>query len=243
MSNLLVIGDLHEPFSRVGYFEFCKSLYQKYQCNKVLFIGDVVECHSISFHPKSPQMPNASKEIELAHKAVEKWYKTFPNAKICIGNHDSRIVRLAETVNIPEKCLLSFSELWKTPEWEWNWNFKIDGVHYTHGQGITTGAIHPAYTMMRNMAMSVVIGHKHTAAGIKWLCNPYQRLFGMDVGSGIDDNALAFEYGRFLATKSVISAAVVINGMPYLELMPMSKGEKYHDSKIKKEKDDKSRRN
>lgn len=227
MGNVLIIGDLHEPHGRKHYLQFCKDLYKEYNCDEVLFIGDVVDSHSISFHPKHPDMPNAGKEYETALEAVQKWYKAFPDAKVCIGNHDARVVRVAASVNIPEKFLLNFSNLWNTPNWEWDWNFRIDGIHYTHG--INTAGIHPAYTLMRKLAMSVVIGHNHSAAGIKWLCNPYERMFGMDVGSGIDDNALAFEYGRFLAVKSVISAAVVLNGMPYLELMPMSKREKYYD--------------
>ncbi|NIM35157.1 MAG: hypothetical protein GTO44_06965, partial [Hydrotalea flava] len=67
----------------------------------------------------------------------------------------------------------------------------------------------------------------------KWLVNPYSRLFGLDVGCGIDDKMMAFAYGRHTKIRSVISAAVIIDGHPYLELMPISRGEKYHDSRFK----------
>ena len=42
-NRVLVIGDLHEPFTKVGYLQFCKSIYKKYNCNKVIFIGDCID--------------------------------------------------------------------------------------------------------------------------------------------------------------------------------------------------------
>ena len=41
-NRILVIGDLHAPFDLDGYFEHCKEVYAKYNCNKVVFIGDVI---------------------------------------------------------------------------------------------------------------------------------------------------------------------------------------------------------
>jgi len=32
-TNILVIGDLHEPFTRPEYFDFCISIYKKHNCN------------------------------------------------------------------------------------------------------------------------------------------------------------------------------------------------------------------
>ena len=43
--NILVIGDLHSPFIRKGYLEHCQKIYDKYNCNKVIFIGDIVDNH------------------------------------------------------------------------------------------------------------------------------------------------------------------------------------------------------
>ena len=40
-NRILVIGDLHEPFGIDGYLKFCKETYQKHNCNKVIFIGDL----------------------------------------------------------------------------------------------------------------------------------------------------------------------------------------------------------
>ena len=38
IENVLIIGDLHEPFCLDGYLEFCKEQYVKHNCNRVIFI-------------------------------------------------------------------------------------------------------------------------------------------------------------------------------------------------------------
>lgn len=43
--NVLVIGDLHAPFIKEGYLEFCKEIYIKHNCNEVVFMGGIVDSH------------------------------------------------------------------------------------------------------------------------------------------------------------------------------------------------------
>ena len=45
VENILVIGDFHEPFSLDGYLEHCVEMYNKHNCNKVVFIGDIIDNH------------------------------------------------------------------------------------------------------------------------------------------------------------------------------------------------------
>ena len=47
--NILVIGDLHEPFCLDGYLEFCIEQYETYNCNQVIFIGDILDNHAFSY--------------------------------------------------------------------------------------------------------------------------------------------------------------------------------------------------
>ena len=49
-SNVLVIGDLHEPFCLDGYLDFCIEQQKKWNCDKVIFIGDVIDNHYASYH-------------------------------------------------------------------------------------------------------------------------------------------------------------------------------------------------
>ena len=93
----LVIGDIHEPCAHPGYIHFCRDLRDKYRCDQVVFIGDVVDFQAISFHASRPDLPGPKDEFELAFKGVERWKRVFPEAKVCIGNHDRRVVRLEAT--------------------------------------------------------------------------------------------------------------------------------------------------
>lgn len=226
MSRVLIPGDLHLPAGRNKYLDFCQDVRTKWKCNEVVFAGDVVDWHSISKWVKEPNLPGPKDEYELAKTLVAKWYKAFPNAKVCIGNHDERPERLAKTVNIPDFMLKPYGELWNTSKWKWDYTFEIDGVHYRHGTGCS--GIHPAWNLMNKIHCSVVIGHCHSRAGIKWGANKFKRFFAMDVGCGIDDTQWQFSYGRDLVERSIISCGVVIDGVPFLEPMPISKGEKYY---------------
>jgi metallophosphoesterase superfamily enzyme len=219
--RVLVIGDLHEPSCRKGYFEFVQEVYKKYRCNRVVYIGDLVDWHSISFHAAHPELPGPDDEYKLAYQRIQKWYKAFPDADVIIGNHDARIVRLAENANIPAKFLRNYSEIWKTPKWNWVDHVTIDDVYYMHG--ISYGGLHPAFNAARHLGMSCVMGHIHSVAGVKWCVSPNKRWFGLDVGCGIDDKSMAFAYGKHMKRRSVISCGVVVDGQAHVELMPLEK--------------------
>jgi metallophosphoesterase superfamily enzyme len=232
MSRVLVIPDLHEPCARPGALQFCKAIKKEHKCDTIVFIGDVTDWHSISFHARHPEMPGPKDEFKLAFKCLKKWYRAFPKATICLGNHDRRIERLAESVNIPKRFIRGYDDIWKTPGWKWVDEIIIDKVLYEHGEG-QGGSMYPAFNKVKGMGMSCVIGHHHSAGGVKWLVNPLRRMFGLDTGALIDDKAMAFAYNKKSIKRSVLSAAVVIDGVPQHIIMPCGKGEKYHDSNFK----------
>lgn len=229
MNNVLVIGDLHEPATHSKYLRFCKDLHKKYKCNKTVLIGDIVDWHAVSFWPKEPNCPGPIDEYKLAKARVKLWYKAFPKAVVCLGNHDERPERLAKSVNIPSLCLKGYNTLWETPGWKWEYEHIIDNVLYFHGTGF--GGIHPAWQAINGKLMSVCMGHCHARAGIKWMATPTERIFGMDVGTGIDADAWQFVYGKHLKHRPILSAGVVTKGIPHHKIMPMAKGEKYYKNK------------
>jgi hypothetical protein len=161
---------------------------------------------------------------------IQKWYKAFPQLRVCEGNHDQRIIRQAATVGIPERFLKGYNELFNTPTWKWNREWIVDDVYYTHGTG--AGGLYPAFNLMQKMLMSVVSGHIHTAAGIWWRANPLRRIFGMNVGCGVDDKHLAFKYAENVKIRSILSAGIVLDGTPIHVIMPCGPKEKYHKSKF-----------
>ena len=68
--NILVIGDLHAPFTKFGYLEFCKSIYYKYKCTDVIFIGDLLDNHVASFHETDPDGMGGREELYKAKEQI-----------------------------------------------------------------------------------------------------------------------------------------------------------------------------
>ena len=101
VNRILVIGDLHAPFDLDEYFDHCVETYAKYNCNKVVFIGDVIDNHFSSYHETSADGMGGATELDLAIDRLKRWYKQFPVADVTIGNHDRLIMRKAQSSAVP----------------------------------------------------------------------------------------------------------------------------------------------
>ena len=74
-NNVLVIGDLHEPFSLDKYLEFCVCKYQEFECSEVVFIGDIIDNHYASYHETNADGMGGADELEYAIQRISRWYK------------------------------------------------------------------------------------------------------------------------------------------------------------------------
>jgi metallophosphoesterase superfamily enzyme len=220
-SRVLVIGDLHAPFIKKGYLEHCKKIYKKYKCNKVVLIGDIIDNHYSSFHDPDPDGFSAGQELDRAIAIVQDWYKAFPKAFVCIGNHDAIICRKAYASGVSNRWIRDYDEVLGTPGWVFDEHFVIDGVYYVHGTG--SSGQKAAYNRMVNWGYSVVQGHLHTECSIMWKVDIDKRLFSMQVGCGVDDKSYAMAYAKNFTKKYIISCGVVLeNGtLPILEPQPL----------------------
>lgn len=219
MSRVLVIGDLHVPAERPDYLKFCRSLRKKYKTDTTVFIGDVIDHHSISFHQRHPEEDAAVAEYWRAMEALKVWKAAFPVAQVCIGNHDERVQRVGASAGIPAMYLKSYAELYGTPNWDWGYEHVIDNVCYTHGTGSRSNAGCPAFGKATKRMQSVVMGHIHSNASISYTTGENGSVFGLNVGCGVDRNHRMMQYAANYDSKPVNSAGVVINGKPYLEFM------------------------
>ena len=223
MSRVLVIGDLHYPFAIDGHIKFLKKVYTKYNCNKVVQIGDVIDQHAISFHETEPDSLGFESEKEKAKKCIHKLAKVFPKMDVCLGNHDLRLYRVAaKKAGIPVSCMKPLEELYDLPKgWTLGEEFYIDEVLYSHGEGYSgvTGHVNKA----KDARQSAVIGHLHSFAGISYLANKNELIFGMNVGCLINAKTYAMRYGKTFKFKPTIGCGVVIDGRPYLESMNLGR--------------------
>ena len=204
-SRILIIGDLHEPFSLDSYFYFAKETYERFNCNKVVFIGDVIDSHYTSYHETDADGMGGADELDLAIGRLGRWYDTFPDADVTIGNHDRMVARKARTSNIPSRWIREYKDVLETPSWNFTDRVVYDDVQYVHGEGGT------ARTKCRADMMNTVQGHLHTQAYCEHYVGERYRVFGMQVGCGIDFDQYSFDYAK-RGKKPAIGLGVVIGG-------------------------------
>ena len=205
-NRVLVIGDLHEPFCLDGYLSFCKEQYKTHNCNKVVFIGDIIDNHYSSYHETDAEGMGGKYELEQAIKKLSKWYKAFPDADVTLGNHDRIIIRKAQSSNIPSKWIKEFGEVLETPNWRFVTEVYIDGVRYVHGD--KSGK--PRMATKRDM-VSTVSGHYHTDMYVEWMFGKTRAIFAMAVGCGIDSKSYAMGYMQG-GKKEAIGVGIVKGG-------------------------------
>jgi len=211
--NILVIGDLHEPFCLEGYLDWCLEQYEEYNCNHVIFIGDILDNHAFSYHEPDPDGMSAGLELQKTIEKVSDWHKAFPDADVCIGNHDRMASRKAMTGGIPQAWIRSYNEVLGTPTWNWVESIVYDDVLYEHGEG------GQAQTKAKNNLMSSVCGHTHTEAYCKWFVGKRFKVFGMQVGCGVNADTYAAAYARNFKRQAIGCSVVLNNGTLPINLL------------------------
>lgn len=132
----MVIGDTHIPYELDGYLDFCIEQYNKWGCDTVVHIGDLIDSHATSRHPSMPDAYSPGDELQYTIRKLKHWYKAFPHMKVCIGNHDIRSYKLASDCGVASKWMKGFADIMKFPHgnlknhlksmgflYSWYWNY------------------------------------------------------------------------------------------------------------------------
>ena len=212
---MLVIGDIHEPFCLSGYLEHCLEVYNRFSCNKVVFIGDLIDNHYSSFHTADPDGYGAGAELDRAIDKIQIWYKHFPEALVCLGNHDLIVRRKAFESQISKRWVRDYGDVLQTPNWNFKEVHKLDGVIYTHGTGSSgrSGAVNKAL----QFGDPTVQGHIHTESSVIYAGTTW----GMQVGCGVDRQSYSQAYAKFFPKTYKISCGVVLNNGKIPFILPL----------------------
>jgi len=203
--NVLVIGDLHNPFCLKGYLDFCLRQHSRFDCSTVVFIGDIIDNHYASYHETDPDGMGGGDELEMAIQHTQPWVRAFPQAYVTVGNHDRMVMRKAFSGGIPKKWIKSYNEVLEAPDWQFVQDIVIDNVQYIHGECGT------ARVKAKNDKFSTVQGHLHTQAYVEFLPGRDVSTFGMQVGCGIDRDTYAMAYAQ-MGPRPAIGCGVVLDG-------------------------------
>ena len=214
LNNILIIGDLHSPFTLPKYLDFCKEQQIKYNCGKVIFIGDIIDNHYSSYHESDPDGMSAGDELDKAIEQVQQYYDAFPVATVIIGNHDRLVYRKAFSGGVSKRWVKEYKDVLKVPNWEFVENVEIFNININHGEGGT------ARSKMKKDLQSQIQGHLHSDFYLEYIVGKNFRIFGMQVGCGVDHHSYAMAYGRNFK-KPAIGCGVLLNKGTLPILIPM----------------------
>lgn len=203
LDNILIIGDLHAPFTKKGYLKFCREQQELYDCGTVIFIGDVIDNHYSSYHESDPDGYSAGEELDRAIDMISDWYHTFPKATVIIGNHDRLVHRKAYSSGVSKKWIREYKDVLNTSGWDFVENTELFEINFNHGEGGT------ARNRIKSELQSQVQGHLHTQLYNEFLVGANFIVFGMQVGCGIDVKSYAMAYGKHFK-KPAIGCGVVL---------------------------------
>jgi predicted phosphodiesterase len=209
--NVLIIGDTHAPFTRKGYLLHCRQVQEAYNCGTVVHIGDVVDNHYGSYHTTDPDGLSAAEELEKVKADCRIMHKMFPNVFACRGNHDEIPFRKAADAGLSKQWIQNLTDVLGLPTWQFADEWEINNVLYTHGTG--SAGEFSAFDKALYRRISVVQGHLHSAANVRYAASKSDIVFGMQVGCGVDETSWAFAYNKYSKKKWVISCGVVLNNL------------------------------
>lgn len=220
--SILVISDMHHPYSHPDTLKFLQALEKKHKFDKVVCIGDEVDYHALSFHDSDPDLPSAGDELTNAIQSIKPLYKMFPKMDIVESNHGSMVLRKGLASGMPKAVLKSYNEVLGAPKtWIWKFDIKVQtplgAVYFCHGKSGSAGRLASQY------GMSCVQGHFHEKAQITYISTPEKLMFDAHTGCLADDKSLALGYNKINPRRPIVSLLIIINGIPQIVPMVLDK--------------------
>lgn len=225
-NSILVISDLHCPYNHPDAIRFLAACKNKFKPDKVICIGDEIDGHALSYHESNPDLASAGDELKKAIKALQPLYKMFPEVTVVESNHGSMVLRKAMTAGIPVKAIKSYNDILDAPKtWKWVADTIVDTItgpiYFCHGKSSAAGRLASQY------GMSTVQGHYHEKAQVHYISTPERLMFDVHTGCLANDKSLALQYNKINPKRPIVSIAVIINGVPQIVPMVLSKGARW----------------
>jgi hypothetical protein len=222
VKRLLVISDMHHPYSHPDTVPFLTALKDKYKFDRVVCIGDEIDNHAISFHDSDPDLPSAGDELLKAINGLRPLYKLFPDVTVVESNHGSLVYRKALASGLPKAVFRTYNEILQAPK-GWNWVFDtiihtaLGAIYLCHGKSGAAGKLASSY------GCSTIQGHFHEKAQITYISTPEKLMFDAHTGCLADDKSLALGYNKVNPKRPIVSVIIVLNGIPQIVPMVLSK--------------------
>lgn len=219
--RILVVGDLHAPYTHPDAIPFLKHVRDSYGPDMVVQVGDETDGHAISFHDSDANLDSAGVELEKAKVVLEEVHELFPNLLVCDSNHGSLIYRRAKAHGLPVQFIKKYRDILfpdhGAPGWSWAdaWvlNTPLGPVRFQHqvSGDFMLNASHER--------TSLVLGHLHGRFEVQYAASSSALYFGAYAGCLIDKDSMAFAYGKLHRKKPILGVLTITDGCP--ALVPM----------------------
>jgi hypothetical protein len=215
--KVLIISDLHIPYSVRGYVRFLKHIKDTFNPDLVISIGDELDYHAMSFHDSVAELFSAGHELDRAIIELQEGvHKLFPKVYVLESNHGSMVLRRMKHHAIPIRVLRPLPELYETPEWSWHEEILLDTdkgpVYLCHGKSGTYGKM-----VKEAGGANCIQGHFHGKFEITYHRGVLGTRYNMFVGCLVDDESMAMAYGRNFTVKPILgSGGIEADGTPIL---------------------------
>lgn len=217
-----MIPDTQEPYSAPGALLFVLAVAKEFSVDvtipgRVFHVGDEVDFFAWSrFPPGAERAHTPTQELEALRDRLRAWYVALPHVRLCHSNHGGRVIKAASNAQLPSQMIRAHREILDAPPgWEWAETWTVEAsrsrflVEHGHAGPQAVGALRQRPTLN---GLSTVWGHLHAQPGVAHVQTLGQRVWGMCVGSLIDRDAVAFEYGRNATWRPVNGCGVVLDG-------------------------------
>ena len=224
--SILVIPDQHSPYHHPDAWNFLAAVKAAFEPDLVVNLGDETDGHALSFHDSDPNLDSAGVELDKAREGLSYLHALFPTMLICDSNHGSMVYRKAKHHGIPAQAIKSYREILfpehKAPGWSWadEWivHTPLGAVMFKHqASNVVAEAAHQRCNLM--------VGHNHSLFEVKYAASSDYLYWGATSGCLVDNDAMAFAYGKTFMKKPIVGCTVVLEGRPVLVPMVLnSKG-------------------
>jgi len=222
-----IIGDTHLPYEHKGYLQFCIDTFKSQGVNRVIHIGDLLDNHGLSFHDSEPSLVGPAGERLLVMDQLEPWFEAFPELTLIQGNHDMMANRKALKMGIdPDVYMRPLGEVYNFPKgWDIQHKLILNNTMYHHGE--TATGVNGFRNDAKARMMNTVTGHNHSNFGISYTATDHRMVYGLAVGCGVDNDSMAFAYGKNFKNKPIVGCGVVADNGKRPMCFAMDLGEKW----------------
>lgn len=210
--RVLVMPDLHIPAEHEDAIAHCLAIKNKYNCNVIINVGDIVDNHASSYHESDSNLPSAGWELGIVIERLKIWHDAFENMIIVESNHGNLPARKLNTAGVPKEWLRSQEKVYKTPTWKFVGEHILDDVLYTHGMGMKNDL------RSCKAGLNTVSGHTHSEANITYNFGYNRMLWSMKVGAMVDRSHPGMRYAYHGKPPALGCGVVLENGtLPIFE--------------------------